>query len=323
MSTIWSGLARGAAAGATGTTALNAVTSLDVAVRGRAPSDTPQQVVARLADAVGVEVPGRRRERARRLAGLGPLAGTLTGVGIGGIAGVLRRAGLRLPTAVGGPLLGLAAMAAADGPLAVLRISDPRRWSTADLVADAVPHLVYGVTTHATLVALSPADEPRVPAPAPAVLLRAAALGAASGSRSTAGLTAVALTSSGHDRRPGGGAVAARLGGRTGTVATALMSAGELVADKLPGTPSRLAPAGLAPRVVLGACTAATVARRDGHDPVLPALVGLAGAAAASVAGVRLRAAASRRFGSDRPGAFAEDAVAALLGWLGARRPRP
>jgi hypothetical protein len=39
------------------------------------------------------------------------------------------------------------------------------------------------------------------------------------------------------------------------------------------------------------------------------------------VLGVHLRAAAQRRFGSDRPGAVAEDAIAAALGWLGARRP--
>ena len=31
--------------------------------------------------------------------------------------------------------------------------------------------------------------------------------------------------------------------------------------------------------------------------------------------------AAARRFGSDKPGAFLEDGVAAVLGWLGARRP--
>jgi uncharacterized membrane protein len=34
----------------------------------------------------------------------------------------------------------------------------------------------------------------------------------------------------------------------------------------------------------------------------------------------RIRALAARRFGSDLPGAFAEDALAATLAWLGARR---
>jgi uncharacterized membrane protein len=156
-----------------------------------------------------------------------------------------------------------------------------------------------------------------VPHADPAALLRAAALGAASGSRSVSGLAGVAFTSRADDI----GTVAARLGGRPGTALAALVSVGELVADKQPGVPSRLAPVGLVPRLALGATSAAAVARRDGHGSVLPALVGAASALGAAVLGVRLRAAAERRFGSDRPGAFAEDALAAMLAWLGARRP--
>ncbi|GAA3233279.1 hypothetical protein GCM10017691_28770 [Pseudonocardia petroleophila] len=308
----WNGLVRGAAAGAAGTTALNAVTTLDMAARGRPASDAPEQVVAALADRAGVSIPGGRRERARRLSALGPLAGTATGVGIGAAAGALRAAGLRLPTAVGGPLLGVAAMLASDGPIAALGISDPRRWSRADWISDAVPHLVYGVTTHATLVAALPDAGP---APRAGTLLRAAALGAASGARSTAGVAAIALTSAGDDRGPAG-----RLGGRTGTTLSALMAAGELVADKLPSTPSRTDPPGLLPRAALGAGSAAAVARRDGEDATLAGVIGVLAALGAAALGVRARAAASDRFGSDLPGALAEDAVAALLGWLGARR---
>jgi uncharacterized membrane protein len=220
---------------------------------------------------------------------------------------------------VGGPLLGLAAMAAADGPLALLRISDPRRWSAVDWAADAVPHLVYGCTTHATLVAVSRVAEGReaVPHADPRTLLRAAALGAATGSRSTAGITAIALSS----RRDDAGTVASRLSGRTGGALTAVAAAGELVLDKLPVVPSRLAPQGLAPRVALGATAAGAAARRDGHDSGLPGLVGAAAAVGSALLGVRLRSAAQHRFGSDRPGAVAEDALAALLAWLGARRP--
>ncbi len=310
---------RGAAAGAAGTTALNATTYLDIAVRAREESDTPQRMVAALADATGVDVPGGRRERRRRLSALGTLSGALTGVAIGGVAGLLRAGGVRLPTTVGGPLLGMAAMAATNGPLAALRIADPRRWSATDWLADAVPHLVYGCATHATLVAVSRVAESREPVPAtsPAMLLRAAALGAATGSRGTAGITAVAFTSDRDDRGP----VASRLGTGPGKALTGLAAAGEVAVDKHPATPSRLSPPAVLPRVALGATSAAAVARRDGHDPGLPALVGVAGAAATSVLGVRLRAAAERRLGSDRPGALAEDAIAAALGWLGARRP--
>jgi uncharacterized membrane protein len=148
-------------------------------------------------------------------------------------------------------------------------------------------------------------------------LLRAAALGAASGSRSTAGVTAVALAS----RRGDPGALASGLGSTAGTVVSSVLALGELVGDKLPTTPSRLAVAPLAGRVLLGGTAAAAQARRDGRDPVVPALVAAAGAAGAAVLFARLRGVATDRFGSDKPGAFAEDGLAALLGWLGARRP--
>jgi uncharacterized membrane protein len=315
----WRGLLRGAAAGAAGSTALNAVTYLDMAVRGRPASDAPEQVVRRLAGKAGVELPGGRRERANRLAALGPVAGIATGVGVGALAGVLRSAGVRLPTAVGGPLLGAAAMLASDLPLAALGVSDPRSWSAVDWVSDAVPHLVYGLTTHATLAAAAAAEEERVApvrAPLP-ILLRAAALGAASGSRSTAGVTAVALAS----RRGDPGPLASGLGSTRGTAVSGVLALGELVADKLPFVPSRLSPPALGGRVLLGGTAAAAEARRDGHDPVLPALVGAAGAVGAAVLAARLRGVAAQRFGSDKPGAFLEDGLAALLGWLGARRP--
>jgi uncharacterized membrane protein len=143
-------------------------------------------------------------------------------------------------------------------------------------------------------------------------------VGAATGSRSTAGVAALALTST----RESPSAVASRLGGRTGTVVSGLASAAEAVADKLPVVPSRTTPAGLAPRVVLGATSAAALARRDGHDPTLAGLVGLAAATGAAVLGVRWRAAAQRLWGSDLPGALGEDATTALLAYAGSRRPR-
>lgn len=317
---VWRGALRGAAAGAAGTTALNAVTYLDMAVRGRPASDAPEQVVRRLTGRAGVDLPGGRRERSNRLAGLGPLAGIVTGIGVGALAGALRTAGVRLPAAVGGPLLGAAAMAASDVPLAALGVSDPRTWSAADWVSDAVPHLVYGVTTHATLRAAAAAEESRVAPVRPSLpaLLRAAALGAASGSRSTAGVTAVALVSRRGDR----GRLASGLGSTPGTATSGALALGELVADKLPFVPSRLGAPALAGRVALGGTAAVAQARRDGHDPLVPALVGAASAAGSAVLLSRLRGVAAQRFGSDRPGAFLEDGVAALLGWLGARRPR-
>nr|MDQ3307779.1 hypothetical protein [Actinomycetota bacterium] len=56
----------GAAAGAAGTTALNAVTYADMVWRARPASSTPEDTVERLSDAVGVEVPGDGDDRANR-----------------------------------------------------------------------------------------------------------------------------------------------------------------------------------------------------------------------------------------------------------------
>jgi hypothetical protein len=149
-----SGLLAGAAAGAAGTAALNAATYLDMAVRGRGTSDTPQQTVEAVEERLPVSVPGEGDTRSNRVSGLGSLSGIVTGVGIGAIFGVLRRAGVRPPTAIGGAVVGLAAMASTDLSMAALKVSDPRTWSATDWISDLLPHLVYGLVTYATLEAL-------------------------------------------------------------------------------------------------------------------------------------------------------------------------
>ena len=147
------GILAGAAAGAAGTAALNAATYLDMTIRGRSASDTPQRTVDKLA---GSAVPGDGAARDNRLSGLGSLSGIVTGVGIGAAFGVLRRLGLRPPTLLGGALVGLSAMAATDSSMASMGISDPRTWSAADWLADLLPHLAYGLVTYGTLRALQP-----------------------------------------------------------------------------------------------------------------------------------------------------------------------
>ncbi|GID90781.1 hypothetical protein ACFQFC_36550 [Amorphoplanes digitatis] len=115
---------------------------------------------------------------------------------------------------------------------------------------------------------------------------RAFLLGAACGGRSMAGPAAVALTA---------GPVPAR--GLSGTRARRLIAASalaELVADKLPGVPSRLAPPALAARLVTAGASAAALARRDGATAALPVLAAVSGALAAGVAGARWRAWAGR-----------------------------
>src|SRR5689334_4107298 len=79
---------RGAAAGAAGTTALNAVTYLDIAIRGRPLSSTPGQSVEKLAELAHVTIPGDAQRRQNRLQGLGPLSGLAAGIGVGVLAGL-------------------------------------------------------------------------------------------------------------------------------------------------------------------------------------------------------------------------------------------
>jgi hypothetical protein len=150
-----SGILRGALAGAAGTTALNAATYLDMALRARPASDSPQKLVEQAAEQAGVSVPGDKEERANRLQGLGPLSGIAVGVAVGATAGLvheaLARRGHGLPAVVDAVLAGAAAMALSDVPLKLLGISDPASWTAKDWASDAIPHLLYGVVTSAGL----------------------------------------------------------------------------------------------------------------------------------------------------------------------------
>lgn len=152
------GFLRGAAAGAAGTTALNATTYLDMTIRGRGTSSAPEDLVEAAAGKAGVDIPGQGDERDNRLAGLGPLSGTGVGVVVGAVAGSVRRAlrkrGRSIPAPVAVVLISAAAMAMSDVPLKLLGISDPADWTGKDWAADAVPHLVFGAVTYATLRAL-------------------------------------------------------------------------------------------------------------------------------------------------------------------------
>lgn len=149
------GLIRGALAGAAGTTALNAATYLDMTLRARPASDSPQQLVEETAERAGVPIPGDQDVRDNRLQGLGPLSGIAVGVTVGALAGLVHQALTRrervLPAAVAVPLLGATAMVLSDVPLKLLGISDPTSWAGKDWASDAIPHLLYGAVTHSVL----------------------------------------------------------------------------------------------------------------------------------------------------------------------------
>ena len=144
-------LVRGAAAGAAGTTALNAVTYLDMVVRGRGASSTPEVTVEKLAEKAHVPIPGDEEHRSNRIAGLGPMTGLVAGIGVGVVVGLLRASGFRSQPLVGTVLTTLVVLVAANGPMTVLGITDPRTWSAPDWASDIVPHLAYGAVVTTTM----------------------------------------------------------------------------------------------------------------------------------------------------------------------------
>jgi hypothetical protein len=146
-------IAHGLAAGAAGTTALNAVSYADMALRGRPPSEVPKQDVERLAGTVGLTF-GDGDHAEPRKEGVAALLGYVTGLTIGVATGILGPVIERLPAPVGAAAVGLGAMAATDGASAALGGTDPKTWSATDWLSDIVPHLAFGAATVATYRAL-------------------------------------------------------------------------------------------------------------------------------------------------------------------------
>lgn len=153
------GLTDGAIAGAVGSAALNVVSYLDMALRGRPASSTPEQVAGRLADIAHVDL-GSPEKASNRRSGLGPVLGYGIGVAAGVGFALLAR-GRRQSLAWATPLLGGSVMTMSDGSMTVLRITDPRTWRRADWISDIVPHLAYGLAAAATWNRLRPPAERR------------------------------------------------------------------------------------------------------------------------------------------------------------------
>ncbi len=143
-------LSRGLVAGAVGTTALEAVGYLDMAVRGRPASRTPEESVRRLTRSIDL---GRGRRARNRRAGLGALLGYATGAGVGAGYALLKHG--QMPGRLAPVTLAGTAMLVANGPMSAIGVTDPRRWSGRDWVADVLPHLAYGIATATTYRMLS------------------------------------------------------------------------------------------------------------------------------------------------------------------------
>jgi hypothetical protein len=145
----------GLLAGAAGSTALNAVSYLDMAVRARPASRTPEETIRRLADLTHLPGLGAADtgEGANRRSALGPLLGYLTGMATA-VAFAVASSRRRMPVPMAAVLLGAGAMLTADAPMTALGVTDPRRWDRADWIADVVPHLAYGAVAALTWRAL-------------------------------------------------------------------------------------------------------------------------------------------------------------------------
>jgi uncharacterized membrane protein len=88
-----------------------------------------------------------------------------------------------------------------------------------------------------------------------------------------------------------------------------LSAIGELVADKLPSTPSRKEPIGFGARIASGSlCGAAIGATTDAT--VVGLVAGVVGAVVGTLGGHALRVRLAAAFGKDRPAALVEDAIA-------------
>src|SRR2546430_16499213 len=131
-------LTRGLIAGAAGTTALDAVSYLDMVVPGRPASTTPQRRAQRLAELMHVDL-GKGEQGDNHASGLGALLGYATGAGVGMAYCLFTGGRGRWPLSA--VVLSGLALVASNTPMTLLGVTDPREWMVTDWVADVVPHL--------------------------------------------------------------------------------------------------------------------------------------------------------------------------------------
>jgi uncharacterized membrane protein len=158
-------------------------------------------------------------------------------------------------------------------------------------------------------------DEPHPTPDEPLDLLRATALGFATGLRSLMPLALLAgrAEDEGVDIADGGWVLDA-LQSKWVVAGLRLAALGEVVADKLPFAPSRVDPLPLAARVVLGGTTAGLTSLSEGRASDVGATFGAIGAVIGSFIGYEVRSRLTRRLGlPDLVVALGEDALALSL----------
>jgi uncharacterized membrane protein len=119
--------------------------------------------------------------------------------------------------------------------------------------------------------------------------VRAGLLGFVTGLRSQVPVALLAVESAQGRFDPGTGRLARRFASTEGVLGTVVALGGELVADKLPVTPSRLTPGPFLQRLATGAAVGAAVHYDAGRSRTLGALLGAAGAGAGAFTGARTR----------------------------------
>lgn len=92
-----------------------------------------------------------------------------------------------------------------------------------------------------------------------------------------------------------------------------IVAIAELVSDQLPNTPSRKVPMQFGARIVLGALSGALLLPGNW---IIGAILGAVGAVLGTVGGAEARSRLTSSFGSDRPAALLEDAVAIIAALL-------
>lgn len=144
---------------------------------------------------------------------------------------------------------------------------------------------------------------------------KALELGAISGLRTTSGPAFVSRAAS-RDGLDLGGTRHAFLGSPRLSKALLVMALGEIVADKLPTTPSRTLLPSLLGRAASGGLVGAALFVSEGRRATMGGALGSSAAVAAAFAGERLRALLVEKTGLPNPAvALAEDAVVLLVGY--------
>jgi uncharacterized membrane protein len=140
------------------------------------------------------------------------------------------------------------------------------------------------------------------------IFINAFLIGTASGLRSMIGLAAVSWAAH-FGILPLDHTWLAFLGYALTPYILTLAAIGELVNDKLPKTPSRLAPPGFITRIVTSALCGLAIGI-SGNGIIIGLVAGLLGAVIGTFGGAKARSLLARAFGRDLQAALLEDAVA-------------